>query len=224
MANNKVQLADGTTLIDLTDTTAVASDVAAGKYFYNAAGVKTLGTGSGGGNTIIFNGGLVSQNDDGDGNVDLEFAPAGAAYTLIDSREVEINTTSTSQTSRALINIPAIYYDSDVILYVRIVDKAGPRDGYFYGSHNWIVQVDAKNGTSGGTSYVARCLYRYSGTKYTANTSAYGVYAYGTTHSTYTNQVDIYSRYNSTYSSTINGIFLIDTYALIPPSGKHMFD
>ena len=49
MANNKVQLADGTVLIDITDTTAVASDVAAGKYFYTAAGVKTLGTGSGGG-------------------------------------------------------------------------------------------------------------------------------------------------------------------------------
>ena len=49
MANNKVQLADGTVLIDITDTTAVASDVAAGKYFYSAAGVKTLGTGSGGG-------------------------------------------------------------------------------------------------------------------------------------------------------------------------------
>lgn len=49
MANNKVQLANGTVLIDITDTTAVASDVAAGKYFYNAAGVKTEGTASGGG-------------------------------------------------------------------------------------------------------------------------------------------------------------------------------
>ncbi len=34
---------------DVTDTTAVASDVATGKYFYTAAGVLTQGTNSGGG-------------------------------------------------------------------------------------------------------------------------------------------------------------------------------
>lgn len=44
MANNKVQLANGTVLIDITDTTAVASDVAQGKYFYTSDGVKRVGT------------------------------------------------------------------------------------------------------------------------------------------------------------------------------------
>lgn len=34
---------------DVTDTTAVAADVASGKYFYTASGVKTQGTSSGGG-------------------------------------------------------------------------------------------------------------------------------------------------------------------------------
>ena len=34
---------------DVTDTTAAASDVASGKYFYTAAGVRTQGTNSGGG-------------------------------------------------------------------------------------------------------------------------------------------------------------------------------
>ena len=37
------------TAVDISDTTAIAADVAQGKYFYTAAGVKTAGTASGGG-------------------------------------------------------------------------------------------------------------------------------------------------------------------------------
>lgn len=48
MAVNKVNYGN-TTIIDLTDTTATASDVASGKYFYTNAGVRTQGTASGGG-------------------------------------------------------------------------------------------------------------------------------------------------------------------------------
>ena len=47
MAINKVQYG-ATTLIDLTDTTAVASDVMQGKYFYGRDGVRTEGTNAGG--------------------------------------------------------------------------------------------------------------------------------------------------------------------------------
>ena len=43
------KLGGGTaTFTDVTDTTAAASDVASGKYFYTSAGVKTQGTNSGG--------------------------------------------------------------------------------------------------------------------------------------------------------------------------------
>lgn len=65
MANNpyvnKVE-ADGQTLIDLTSDTAVASDVAQGKYFHLATGERVAGTSSGGGGTEA---GTVTQDGDG---------------------------------------------------------------------------------------------------------------------------------------------------------------
>ena len=51
MAINKVVYGN-TTLIDLTNTTATASDVASGKYFYTNSGVRTQGTASGGGSSM----------------------------------------------------------------------------------------------------------------------------------------------------------------------------
>lgn len=41
------------TFVDVSDTTAAAGDVGTGKYFYTAAGVKTQGTNTGGGGTVM---------------------------------------------------------------------------------------------------------------------------------------------------------------------------
>lgn len=81
MANNpyvnKVQLADGTTLIDISDTTAIASDVAQGKYFYTLAGQKVQGTATGGGGIDIND--LVMGTQPA-GDVTLETATTIAGY------------------------------------------------------------------------------------------------------------------------------------------------
>lgn len=42
------------TFTDVTDTTAEASDVASGKYFYDSSGVRTQGTSSGGGGSVQY--------------------------------------------------------------------------------------------------------------------------------------------------------------------------
>ena len=42
------------TFTDVTDTTAAASDVASGKYFYTANGTRTAGTASGGGGSVQY--------------------------------------------------------------------------------------------------------------------------------------------------------------------------
>lgn len=86
MAFSKIILNDNT-LIDVTDTTATASDVAQGKYFYTNAGVRTEGTATGGGGGAIVqdeNGYLVLSPDGGGGKFDyFDMAqPSGALESL----------------------------------------------------------------------------------------------------------------------------------------------
>lgn len=44
MDNNKVELGDGTVVMDITDTTAVEANVASGAVFYKASGARAVGT------------------------------------------------------------------------------------------------------------------------------------------------------------------------------------
>lgn len=176
------------TFTDVSDTTATASDVANTKYFYTAAGVRTLGTSSGGGSS---------------------------SWTKIgNTSELAVNTTSTTASSAGTVELGSGHFDKTKIIYVRIRDKSGARNGYFYGSDTFFINWRNANSSTTALSVVAQEYYRYNNDAYTGATGAYGVYGYSLTSG---GTLTIRRRYNSTNTLTINSTYLIDVYELTPP-------
>lgn len=245
---NKV-VYNGTTLIDLTADTAIASDVAQGKYFHLASGERVVGTATDGGGAVYQDqdGYLVLSDQGGGSSVTVEAlnvtqngtytAPTGKAYspvtvsvsagespyTLLDSSEFTVSTTSSSATSVGTITIGNSLYTANAIIYVKVRDKAGKRNGYFYGTDTFFVNPYAAKDTSQSLiSIRPSILYSFDGSGLTRfnptsggfvfanNTSSYGVYA-----NTITNLggVTIQSRYNSN-TGTIDGTYTVDVYLL----------
>ena len=105
------------TALDISDTTAVASDVAQGKYFYTAQGVKTAGAASGGGSsptlvtkTITVNGTYNASSDNADGyssvtvNVSGGGTPSATAHTIYFEFADSTNTTLTGYWNDSFIS------------------------------------------------------------------------------------------------------------------------
>lgn len=178
---------------DVSDTTAAAADVVSGKYFYNAAGVLTEGTSSGG----------------------------GSSWTLIKTSENAVSTTSTSAGSAFTLALGSAYYTKDKIIWVHIRDKAGKQAGYFYGSDAFFINYYKADGLTTTLSTPAVVIYRYTTSSALAATAGqYGVYGYSINSS---GTLTVRRRYNSNYSLTINGTYVTEVYALDPPSGVTLF-
>lgn len=156
-------------------------------------------------------------------NIPTEIAslPSGSSYTLITSKEVTVNTTSTSAASATTLALGSSNYRSDKIIYVKIRDKAGKRAGYFYGSDTFFFNYQAANNSTSNLTYAARAIHRYSSdsvwsTYIPSTTTGYGVYGYSIASN---GTLNIYRRYNSNYSLTINGTYLVEAYVLNTDDG-----
>lgn len=146
----------------------------------------------------------------------------GSSYVLHSSNlEISANVTSTSAT----ILSDSLSCDSSVInestmIFVKIRDKAGKRNGYFYGSDT--IFTCAGSGTSGwAQSYRSTLVYRYNDNHvhtYTLGaTTGYGVYVSSIDSA---GALTVQGRYSSSYSLTINGTYSIEVYTLEWPNNE----
>lgn len=179
---------------DVSGTTAAAADVASGKKFYAADGTETTGTASGGG---------------------------GSSWTLLASKSVTCNTTSTTATELTTLSCGSGAFTKDDVIFVHIRGQSGKRSGYFYGSDAIFCNHQAANGSTTTFSAPAVEYYRVSSSgTFTTATGSYGVYGYSISSS---GTVSIRRRYNSTNTLTINDVFDIEVYKLSLPNGEKVF-
>ena len=149
--------------------------------------------------------------------VDVAVPSSGGGVTLIASQEFTVSTSSTSATSVGSITGTQAAYTNNAIIYVRVRDKAGKRQGYFYGTDSFFIN----NRASGGFNQGIRQSATYTtDNNFTLNqstlTSGHGVYPTVI----YTSSISLYSRYDSNYTGTIDGTYVVDVYAITTPDGN----
>lgn len=150
-----------------------------------------------------------------------------SAWTKVAENTYTVSTTSTNaQTVATWATGHSELWTSDKIVYVRVRDTAGKREGYFYGSDNFLVNAIPLYGTTTSTATMVHYAIKYtSGSKYgvvgTNGTTGYGVYP-DTLYSD--GSIRIRSRYNSNSSLTVDGTYKVEVYLLDPAGGVPIFE
>ena len=183
---------------DVTDTTAAAGDVASGKYFYTAAGVKTQGTASGGGGTDRFT--KIATKSLG---------------------TISTSSTSAADTGQTLAVNADDYKNHDML--VAICHTSPHTNGRHVATVRLInlsatSSLTTKTATSVATSTQHWKLSSSGTLQMRSGTTPYGVYVNAATLDTSStpNKITftVYQRYNSSSSGTINGSYVLDVYGV----------
>ena len=200
--------------------------------------LELTGSGGGGSATLITksitaNGTYSAEDDDADGYSEVTVnvpSSAVSSWTKVAETTYQVSTTSTSAATVATwATGHSELWTSDKIVYVRIRDTAGKRAGYFYGVDQFFFNYTAKNhpeysGVSENLGIISN-IWRYGTngsytSRYGYNTTGYGVYA----DAFYDDgSICIRSRYNNSYSLTINGTYKVEVYLLDPAGGIPIF-
>ncbi len=180
---------------DVSDTTAAAADVASGKYFYTAAGVRTQGTSSGGGGTdrlVLLQttaiGSLSTSSTsaaDTGKTVSLASSTGWQNYDLL-VVDISVDTTTNGRHT-STVSLVLLTGTSNV----------STKNTYTVGSNKW----NSKLGSTGTAST-------------RQSTTAYGVYINAASVSSNTLTLTVYYRYNSNSTGTLNGTYTARVYGV----------
>jgi len=114
------------------------------------------------------------------------------------------------------LSLDSSAYTASSIILVQIRDKAGPRTGYFLGSDSYFFNYQKANNATSTLTYAGRVIHSVNSSgayyQYPQGTNAgYGLYGYSINSS---GSLIVRSRYNSSYSFTINGTYNTKVYTL----------
>lgn len=174
----------------------------------NAASAADIASGK----QAFVNGSLVTGTASG----------GGSSYTLLGSFEVSVNTTSTSSANVGTEQTISRTSHTAKKLYILVTDKAGKKNGYFYGTETYWEQP---SGGSTSNNYRMTNVLRTnsSGKVESTSTSQYGVFPGAPTFSSGSVKIQMRARYSSSYSGTINGTYVVKVYDLAWPDNSSPF-
>lgn len=178
---------------DVSDTTAAASDVASGKYFYTSAGVRTQGTSSGGGGglTLINTTSIGALSTTSTSGVDtgktisLASTTGWQDYDLL-IVDISVNTTTNGR-------------HTSTVSFVLLTGTSSvdTKNTYTVASNKW----NSKLGSTGTGST-------------RQSTTAYGVYINAASVSSNTLSMTVYYKYNNNSTGTLNGTYTARVYGV----------
>lgn len=131
---------------------------------------------------------------------------AGSSYKLLKSAEFTVNTSSTSAIDVGTVAAGSAAYDSSKLIYVRIRDKAGVRNGYFTEYDACFPNPYQYKGETSSMTVSSKFIIG----KGTVGASSGGVYPNSISSD---GTVEIKAKYSSSYG-TIDGTYVVEVYAL----------
>ena len=153
--------------------------------------------------------------------VNVSGGGGSSPWTKLAEQDFTVSTTSTTATSVGTISCGAAAWTAAKMLYVRVRDKAGKRNGYYYGGDFFLVNINpANNSTGAATTFIRYCLNVNTKGLWGSSASTLGIYP---TSLSLAGDITMSSAYSSNSTRTIDGTYHVEVYTLEWPDNVSPF-